>query len=66
MTFPPDFLVTYHSRIMTLLPGDIISTGTPGAAVIAHGDQLECRILGAPFLPLVNPVVDPRELSPQD
>ena len=57
MTFPPDFLVSYHSRIMTLLPGDIISTGTPGAAVLSHGDRLECRILGAPFLPLVNPVV---------
>lgn len=56
MTFPPDFLVAYHSRIMTLLPGDIISTGTPGATVLAAGDLLECRILGAPFLPLVNPV----------
>lgn len=56
MTFSPDFLVAYHSRIMTLLPGDIISTGTPGAAVLAEGDRLECRIEGAPFLPLVNPV----------
>lgn len=59
MTFPPDFLVAYHSRIMTLLPGDILSTGTPGAALIAPGDALECRILGAPFLPLVNPVAGP-------
>jgi 2-keto-4-pentenoate hydratase/2-oxohepta-3-ene-1,7-dioic acid hydratase in catechol pathway len=56
MTFPPDFLVAYHSRIMTLLPGDIISTGTPGAVVLADGDTLECRIQGAPFLPLMNPV----------
>ena len=56
ITFPPDFLVSYHSRIMTLLPGDIISTGTPGAVELADGDQLECRIEGAPFLPLVNPV----------
>ncbi|NUP90072.1 MAG: fumarylacetoacetate hydrolase family protein, partial [Candidatus Sumerlaeia bacterium] len=56
MTFPPDFLVAYHSRIMTLLPGDIISTGTPGAAVLHHGATLECHIDG--FTPLVNPVVD--------
>lgn len=56
MTFPPDYLVSYHSRVMTLLPGDIISTGTPGAAVLAPGDTLECQILGAPFLPLANPV----------
>jgi 2,4-didehydro-3-deoxy-L-rhamnonate hydrolase len=27
--FKPDFLVSYVSRFMTLLPGDIISTGTP-------------------------------------
>ncbi|MCP5540083.1 MAG: fumarylacetoacetate hydrolase family protein [Akkermansiaceae bacterium] len=57
MTFPLDFLVAHHSRVMTLLPGDIISTGTPGATVLAAGDTLECRILGAPFEPLVNPVV---------
>ncbi|MGI8650320.1 MAG: fumarylacetoacetate hydrolase family protein [Rubrobacter sp.] len=30
MTFPPLDLVSFHSRVMTLLPGDIISTGTPG------------------------------------
>jgi 2-keto-4-pentenoate hydratase/2-oxohepta-3-ene-1,7-dioic acid hydratase in catechol pathway len=41
---------------MTLLPGDILSTGTPGAAVIAHGDGVACRIDGFP--PLVNPVRD--------
>ena len=41
---------------MTLLPGDIISTGTPGAAAIAHGDVVECRIDG--FETLVNPVID--------
>ena len=56
MTFTPDILVSYHSRVMTLLPGDIISTGTPGAAVIGHGDTLECRIDG--FATLVNPVID--------
>jgi 2-keto-4-pentenoate hydratase/2-oxohepta-3-ene-1,7-dioic acid hydratase in catechol pathway len=56
MTFPPDFLVAFHSKVMTLLPGDIISTGTPGAAVIQDGDRVECRIDG--FEILMNPVRD--------
>ena len=56
MTFPPDMLIAYHSRVMTLLPGDIISTGTPGAVHIRHGDQMACRISG--FESLNNPVVD--------
>lgn len=56
MTFPPDFLVSYHSSIMTQLPGDILSTGTPGAVHIRDGDTVECHIEG--FEPLVNPVVD--------
>jgi 2-keto-4-pentenoate hydratase/2-oxohepta-3-ene-1,7-dioic acid hydratase in catechol pathway len=54
MTFRPWWLVAFHSRVMTLLPGDIISTGTPGAAVIARGDVAECRIAG--FRSLSNPV----------
>jgi 2-keto-4-pentenoate hydratase/2-oxohepta-3-ene-1,7-dioic acid hydratase in catechol pathway len=29
MIFKPDYLVSYVSHFMTLLPGDIISTGTP-------------------------------------
>jgi 2-keto-4-pentenoate hydratase/2-oxohepta-3-ene-1,7-dioic acid hydratase in catechol pathway len=56
MTFAPGRLVSFHSAVMTLLAGDIISTGTPGAAVISHGDTVACRIDG--FAPLVNPVVD--------
>lgn len=56
MTFTPDALISYHSRVMTLLPGDVISTGTPGAAHIRHGDVVECRITG--FTPLKNPVID--------
>lgn len=54
MTFLPWFLVSFHSQVMTLLPGDIISTGTPGAVVIGDGDVAGCRIDG--FLPLDNPV----------
>jgi 2-keto-4-pentenoate hydratase/2-oxohepta-3-ene-1,7-dioic acid hydratase in catechol pathway len=54
MTFSPWWLISFHSRIMTLLPGDVISTGTPGAVVIQDGDVAECRITG--FEPLSNPV----------
>lgn len=56
MTFDPYYLVAFHSRVMTLLPGDVISTGTPGAAVIRDGDLVECHIEG--FVPLKNPVID--------
>lgn len=56
MTFPPDFLVSFHSKVMTLLPGDVISSGTPGAVTIHDGDTVECRING--FEPLVNSVAD--------
>jgi 2-keto-4-pentenoate hydratase/2-oxohepta-3-ene-1,7-dioic acid hydratase in catechol pathway len=56
MTFTPDVLVAYHSKVMTLLPGDIISSGTPGAVHIHHGDQVACWISG--FESLHNPVVD--------
>jgi 2-keto-4-pentenoate hydratase/2-oxohepta-3-ene-1,7-dioic acid hydratase in catechol pathway len=55
MIFSPWWLVSFHSRVMTLLPGDVISTGTPGAVVIRQGDVAECRITG--FEPLSNPVV---------
>jgi len=56
MTFRPDFLIAFHSQVMTLLPGDIISSGTPGAAVIRNGDLIEARIDDFPHL--ANPVVD--------
>jgi 2-keto-4-pentenoate hydratase/2-oxohepta-3-ene-1,7-dioic acid hydratase in catechol pathway len=46
MTFRPWWLVAFHSRVMTLLPGDIISTGTPGAAHIRPGDTAGCSIVG--------------------
>jgi 2-keto-4-pentenoate hydratase/2-oxohepta-3-ene-1,7-dioic acid hydratase in catechol pathway len=55
MTFSPWWLVSFHSRIMTLLPGDVISTGTPGAVVIQEGDVAGCRITG--FKSLSNPIV---------
>jgi 2-keto-4-pentenoate hydratase/2-oxohepta-3-ene-1,7-dioic acid hydratase in catechol pathway len=54
MRFRPEWLVSFHSKFMTLLPGDVILTGTPGAAVIRQGDRVECRIDG--FKTLLNPV----------
>lgn len=56
MTFKPLWLLAFHSKVMTLLPGDIISTGTPGAVVIQHEDEVECKING--FAPLTNKVKD--------
>jgi len=46
MAFPPFHLVAFHSHVATLFPGDIISTGTPGAVVIDDGDLAQCRIVG--------------------
>ena len=54
MTFSPAFLVSFHSKVMTLLPGDVISTGTPGAVKIQDGDVVSCHI--DRFEPLSNPV----------
>lgn len=57
MQFPPATLISFHSHVMPLLPGDIISTGTPGAVVIEDGDVAECRIAGMGALR--NPVKRP-------
>jgi 2-keto-4-pentenoate hydratase/2-oxohepta-3-ene-1,7-dioic acid hydratase in catechol pathway len=54
MAFPPHYLVSFHSHVATMYPGDIISTGTPGAVVIEDGDLAECRIEGLGTL--ANPV----------
>jgi len=48
-------LVSFISTNMTLLPGDVILTGTPsGVGPIESGDRLEARIQG--LAPLVNTV----------
>jgi len=45
MVFPPEELVAYISQIMTLLPGDVILTGTPkGIAPLQIGDQVKIEI----------------------
>ncbi|HEX7812252.1 MAG TPA: fumarylacetoacetate hydrolase family protein [Burkholderiales bacterium] len=54
MAFPPFYLVSFHSHVATMYPGDIISTGTPGAVVVRDGDVAECRVEGLGML--VNPV----------
>lgn len=54
MAFDPAALVAFHSRVFPLQPGDVISTGTPGAVVVEDGDVAECRIDGLGTL--VNPV----------
>jgi 2-keto-4-pentenoate hydratase/2-oxohepta-3-ene-1,7-dioic acid hydratase in catechol pathway len=54
MIFSPWSLVSFHSKVMTLLPGDVICTGTPGAVEIRDGDIVECRM--SSFAPLSNPV----------
>jgi 2-keto-4-pentenoate hydratase/2-oxohepta-3-ene-1,7-dioic acid hydratase in catechol pathway len=55
MRYSPQFLVSFHSAVMPLYPGDIISTGTPGAVHIRPGTVAECRIPGVGVL--TNPVV---------
>jgi 2-keto-4-pentenoate hydratase/2-oxohepta-3-ene-1,7-dioic acid hydratase in catechol pathway len=50
MRFKPKDLVVFHSAVMTLQPGDLISTGTPGAVHIEEGDEVKCDITGFPML----------------
>jgi 2-keto-4-pentenoate hydratase/2-oxohepta-3-ene-1,7-dioic acid hydratase in catechol pathway len=55
MVFSPAFLVAYISRMMTLLPGDLILTGTPaGVGPLSPGDVVEVEIEGVGVLK--NPV----------
>ena len=61
LLFSVPYLVAYLSRYMTLLPGDVIMTGTPaGVGPIAVGDTIEVEIpeIGV----LRNPVVAERAL----
>jgi len=55
--FPLDHILRYISRVMTLVPGDLIATGTPaGVGPLAAGDQVEVTVAGVGTL--ANPVVD--------
>jgi 2-keto-4-pentenoate hydratase/2-oxohepta-3-ene-1,7-dioic acid hydratase in catechol pathway len=54
--FPVYLLVSLISQVMTLFPGDVITTGTPaGVANLTPGDVVEIEIAGLPALR--NPVV---------
>ncbi|MBD2213286.1 fumarylacetoacetate hydrolase family protein [Calothrix sp. FACHB-156] len=47
MVFPPDFLVSYISQVMTLMPGDVVLTGTPeGVGSLQLGDRVRVEIEG--------------------
>jgi len=55
-------IVSFASRAMTLMPGDVILTGTPsGVGAIRAGDELEARIGDWP--PLRTRVANAREIS---
>ena len=52
-------IISFASQSLTLMPGDVILTGTPsGVGAIRAGDKLEARIGDWP--PLRNPVVNAR------
>ena len=47
MTWDPFALVSFVSRAMTLLPGDVVATGTPeGVGPIRRGDWVEVEVSG--------------------
>ena len=47
LTFGPSGLVAFVSTFMTLLPGDVILTGTPaGIGPMSPGDRVEVEIEG--------------------
>ncbi|WP_168193771.1 fumarylacetoacetate hydrolase family protein [Lysinibacillus sp. SGAir0095] len=55
MMYTPAFIVSYISQFVTLQPGDLIMTGTPGSFELSHGDIAGCQITG--LLSLENRVI---------
>lgn len=56
LVVPPYALLSYISRVMTLEPGDVVSTGTPaGVGRIRAGDVVEVEVEGVGILQ--NPVI---------
>ena len=54
--FPVEDVIARISAVMTLLPGDVIATGTPaGVGPLEAGDRVEVRIEGIGSLK--NPVI---------
>jgi len=59
MAFPVALLVRWISRMMTLVPGDLIATGTPaGVGPLVDGDTVEVSVAGIGMLR--NPVHSPQ------
>ncbi|MCL4425152.1 MAG: fumarylacetoacetate hydrolase family protein [Firmicutes bacterium] len=59
LIFPVPYLVSFISKVMTLLPGDLIMTGTPeGVGPMQVGDTIEIKVeqIGS----LINKIVAPR------
>lgn len=55
MVFDPFLLTAFISQVMTLLPGDVVSTGTPeGVGALRRGDWVEVEVGGVGVLK--NPV----------
>ena len=51
MIFPVDTLIAYASTIFTLMPGDLLFTGTPeGVGPVREGDRLCATVEGLPPL----------------
>jgi 2-keto-4-pentenoate hydratase/2-oxohepta-3-ene-1,7-dioic acid hydratase in catechol pathway len=56
MAFDPFAIISWVSHVMTLLPGDVIATGTPeGVGALQRGDWVEVEVTGIGVLR--NPVV---------
>jgi len=55
LIFSIDYLIAYISNVMTLLPGDIVATGTPsGVGPLEPGDEVTIKVSGVGDL--TNPV----------
>ena len=51
LIFPVDIIINYVSRFVTLVPGDIIYTGTPGTTkAMTAGDVIEIEVEGVGVL----------------
>jgi 2-keto-4-pentenoate hydratase/2-oxohepta-3-ene-1,7-dioic acid hydratase in catechol pathway len=63
MIFSPLELVSFVSSVMTLLPGDVILTGTPpGIGPMSPGDEVQVEISGVALL--INPVIAEEDSVP--
>ena len=55
--FPIDVVIRYISQVMTLMPGDLIPTGTPsGVGSLVAGDVVQVTVEGVGTL--INTVMD--------